>query len=188
MLVMTSIRARAAIRPTSIACAIALLTLPSVAQDRDRAKTPDKYKWDLTEIYPTEAAWRAAKSKLQADIPQVAQFKGKLSTGAAVLVEALDTLNALDKELSRLYVYASMLADQDTRDAQHQGMRQEMVQLAGSFSAEASYIEPEILRFPKGTVETFLASESRLKIYRFYLENRARAHSLATPLYAVALI
>ncbi len=158
-----------------------MLTLTSVAQDRDRAKTPDKYKWDLTDVYPTEAAWRAAKSKLQAEIPQIAQFKGKLSSGAAVLADALDTLNALDKELSRLYVYASMLADQDTRDAQHQGMRQEMVQLAASFSAEASYIEPEILRFPKGTVETFLASEPRLKIYRFYLENIARraAHTLS---------
>ena len=44
-----------------------------------------------------------------------------------------------------------------------------------------SYIEPEILRFPKGTVETFLASEPRLKIYRFYLENIARraAHTLS---------
>ncbi len=53
--------------------------------------------------------------------------------------------------------------------------------LPPSFSAEASYIEPEILRFPKGTVETFLASEPRLKIYRFYLEDIARraAHTLS---------
>ena len=181
MFVMASIRARAALRSITIAFAIALLTLTSVAQERDRAKTPDKYKWDLTDVYPTEAAWRAAKSKLQGEIPQIAQFKGKLSSGAAVSADALDKLNALDKELSRLYVYASMLADQDTRDAQHQGMRQEMVQLAASFSAEASYIEPEILRFPKGTVETFLASEPRLKIYRFYLEDIARraAHTLS---------
>ncbi len=178
---MTSIRARAAARSISIAFAIVLLTLTTVAQERDRAKTPDKYKWDLTDIYPAEAAWRAAKSKLQAEIPQLGQFKGKLSSAAAVLADALDRLNALDKELSRLYVYASMLADQDTRDARHQGMRQEMVQLAASFSAEASYIEPEILRFPKGTVEAFLASEPRLKIYRFYLEDIARraAHTLS---------
>ncbi len=77
MFVMTSIRARAAIRPISIACAIALLTLPSVAQDRDRAKIPDRYKWDLADIYPTEAAWRAAKSKLQADIPQASAVQGQ---------------------------------------------------------------------------------------------------------------
>ena len=178
---MTSIRARAIARPIAITFAAALLALTSAAQERDRAKIPDKYKWNLTDIYPTDAAWRAAKSKLQAEIPQLGQFKGKLASSASVLADALDRLNALDKELSRLYVYASTLADQDTRDAQHQGMRQEMVQLAASFSAQASYIEPEILRFPKGTVEKFLASEPRLKIYRFYLENIARraAHTLS---------
>src|SRR5688500_18156769 len=111
---MTSIRARDAARQISIALAIVLLTLTTVAQERDRAKIPDKYKWDLTDIYPTEAAWRAAKFKLQAAIPQLAQVKGKLASGAAVLADALDRLNALDKELSRLYVYASMLADRDT--------------------------------------------------------------------------
>ena len=146
---MTSIRARATTRPISIAFAIVLLTLTSVAQERDRAKTPDKYKWDLADIYPTDAAWRAAKDKLQAEIPQLGQFKGKLSSAPAVLADALDRLNALDKELSRLYVYASMLADQDTRDARNQGMRQEMVQLAASFSAEASYIEPLVAFFKK---------------------------------------
>jgi len=89
-------------------------------------------------------------------------------------------MSALDKEVSRLYVYASMLADQDTRDAAHQGMRQEMVQLASNFSAQESFIEPEILRLPKGTIEKALASEPRLKVYSFYLHDieRRAAHTL----------
>ena len=117
----------------------ATLTLPPLAQERDRAKIADKYKWNLADIYPTEAAWRAAKEKLAADLPQLATFQGKLASSAATLADALDKLYALDKELSRLYVYASMLADQDTRDSPHQGMRQEMVQLAAAFGAEAAY-------------------------------------------------
>ena len=44
-------------------------------------------------------------------------------------------MSALDKELSRLYAYAHMLADQDTRDSHHEGMKQEMVQLFAAFSA-----------------------------------------------------
>ena len=59
-------------------------------------------------------------------------------------------------------------------------MQQEMVQLAAAFSAEASYIEPEILKADKATIDKFLAAEPRLKIYRFYLEDVARraAHTL----------
>ena len=74
-----------------------------------------------------------------------------------------------------------MLADQDTRDSQHEGMKQEMVQLYAAFSAEASYIEPEILRFPTGTIEKFLAAEPRLKVYEFYLKDieRRAPHTLS---------
>ena len=83
-------------------------------------------------------------------------------------------MSALDKDVSRLYVYASLLSDQDTRDAGHHGMQQEMVQLSTSLDAQTSFVEPEILRFPKGTVEKFVAAEPRLKVYRFYLEDIAR--------------
>ena len=73
-----------------------------------------------------------------------------------------------------------MLADQDTRDSQHQGMRQEMTQLAATFGAQAAYIEPEVLKAGKATIERFIASEPRLKVYRFYLEDivRREAHTL----------
>lgn len=162
-------------RPVLIAVALASLTLTAAAQERDRAKIPDKYKWDLSQIYPSDAAWRAAKEKLQAEIPQFAQFKGRLGTSATTLADALDKVFVLRKELSRLWTYASTLADQDTRDSEHQGMRQQMVQLDAALEAEASFIEPEILRINRSVLQKFVASEPRLKsIYRFYLDDLAR--------------
>jgi oligoendopeptidase F len=158
----------------ALVAVLAGLTLQGAAQERDRTKIPDQYKWNLADIYPTDAAWRGAKDKLQGEIPKLSQFRGQLSSSAATLAQALDTLYGFDKELSRLFVYASMLADQDTRDAQHQGMRQEMIQVAAAFSAAASYVEPEVLRFPPGTVATFIGSEPRLKPYTFYLQDIAR--------------
>ena len=163
------------------AVALAALTLSVVAQERDRAKIADKYKWNLADIYPTDAAWRAAKDKLAADLPQLRQYQGKLTSSAATLADALDKLNAFDKELSRLYVYASMLADQDTRDSGAPG------HAAGDGAARvdirpqtASFIEPEILKADKATIEQFMATEPRLKIYTFYLRDvirRAAAHA-----------
>ena len=175
-------RARNSIcRALTVIAAVAALTAAAFAQERDRAKIPERYTWNLADIYPSEAAWRAAKEKVGADLAKLRQFQGKLASSATTLADALDTLYAFDKELSRLYAYASMLADQDTRDAQHQGMQQEMVQLAAAFSAEAAFIEPELLRAGKGTLDRFLPSEPRLKIYRFYLEDVARraAHTLS---------
>ena len=51
------------------AAALTSLMLTVSAQERDRARIPDKYKWNLADIYPSDAAWRAAKDRLSADIP-----------------------------------------------------------------------------------------------------------------------
>jgi oligoendopeptidase F len=169
---------RTSIRPTvrhaSAVLLVAALTVAAAAQERDRSKVPDKYKWNLAEIYPDVAAWRAAREKLAAELPQIRTYQGKLASSPAVLADALETMSRLDKELSRLYVYASMLADQDTRVAEPQGMQQEMQQLAATFGAQAAYIEPEILKAGGATIESFLAKEPRLKIYTFYLKDIAR--------------
>jgi oligoendopeptidase F len=157
-----------------LALAVAALTLNGVAQERDRAQIPEQYKWNLSDIYRTDADWRAAKDRLQAALPELRQFRGRLASSPSTLADALDKLFALDKDLSRQYVYASMLADQDTRDASHQGMRQEMAQLSAAFAAESSYVEPEVLRFPAGTVGRLVAAEPRLRDYRVYLEDIAR--------------
>src|SRR5438874_6734362 len=100
-------------------CVVALAALlaaagPAAAQERDRSKIPDKYKWDLTPLYPTDQAWRAAKERAQASIPQLSQFKGKLGASAGTLADALDRMFESSKALSRLSGYASLLADQDT--------------------------------------------------------------------------
>ena len=157
------------------------LTLTLMGQERDRLKILDKYKWNLADIYPDDQAWRSAKEQLAKELPQMKMFQGKLGTSAATLANALDKYFGFDKELSRLYVYAQMLSDQDTRDATHLGMKQEMIQLAAAEAAEVAFLEPEILRFEKGKVDKFIRNEPRLKIYRFYLEDIARrsAHTLS---------
>ncbi len=151
------------------------------AQERDRSKVSDQYKWDLTHIYPTDDAWRQAKEKIAAEIPKLKAFKGKLATSASTLADTLELGSRLSKELSRTYVYASMMSDTDTRVSKYQGMQQEMVQLGAVLGAEAAYVEPEILKTPRATIDGFVASEPRLKNYKLYLDDiqRRGAHTLS---------
>jgi oligoendopeptidase F len=160
--------------------ALATLTLTVFAQEHNRSKIPDKYKWNLADIYPSDAAWRAAKDKLSADIPSLEPFRGRLVSSSGTLADALDKLFTLNKELSRLASYASLLADQDTRDSQPQGLRQEMTQVASALGAQASFVDPEILKAGSPVIERFIASEPRLKRYRVFLGDIARraAHTL----------
>ena len=171
----------ARVRATVAVAVVMSMTALTFGQSRDRAQVADRYTWNLADIYPSEAAWRAEKAKITAELPAVRQFQGKLGSSAATLADALETSSRLDKELSRLYVYASMLADQDTRQSGPQGMQQEMQQLYANFAAQASYIEPELLRVGAETVNRFIAAEPRLKVYAFYLNDivRRAPHTLS---------
>ena len=163
------------------ALAVAAFSVTASGQERDRAKIPDKFKWDLGDIYRNEAAWRAAKDKLSADIQSLGSFKGKLTASPAALADALDRIYAVAQELGRAYSYASLRADEDTRISANQGMRQEMVQVAAAFSAAAAYVDPEILKAGKATIDKFVAAEPRLKPYRMKLDDvvRRAAHTLS---------
>ena len=161
--------------------ALAFTGLTGAAQQKERSAVPDQYKWDLTKIYPTDQAWRSAKDKLAADLPMIREFKGHLGESPQKLADALELTSRMSKEFSRLYVYASMTSDQDTRVSLYQGMQQEMAQMGATFGAETSYVEPEILKIDPAWVDSFISGEPRLKVYNFYLHDilRRRAHTLS---------
>jgi len=160
---------------------VVCMSVAILGQERDRAKVADKYKWNLADIYASDAAWRAEKDKILAEVPKLRDSRGKLGASPQTLSDALELMSRLDKELSRLYVYASMLSDLDTRVSGPQGMQQEMQHAYATFAAEASYIEPEILKIGAAKVDQFIASEPRLKVYNFYLHDivRRASHTLS---------
>jgi oligoendopeptidase F len=171
------IRTRALLTALVLAC----LGLVATAQDRDRAKIEDKYKWNLGDLFASDDAWRAAKDELVPDIAKASAFKGTLGTSPARLADALDALNRTGKELQRIYVYASLISDQDTRVSKYQGMQQEMQQVGAKFGEEVAFIEPEILKIDKATLDKWSTQEPRLKTYKHYLDDiqRRQPHTLS---------
>jgi len=157
------------------------MTTLLATQERDRTKIADAYKWNLADVYTDPATWRARKEAMAVEIPSMRAFEGRLGSAAAILADALDLMTRLDKELSRLYVYASMVADEDSRLSEPQGMQQEMQNLYASFGAQASFVEPELLRVGAQTIEGFLAAEPRLAPFAFLLRDvvRRAAHTLS---------
>ena len=82
-------------------------TVGTLARATERAEIPDKYKWDLTDLYPSEAAWLAAKEDLTRRIPGMARFQGHLGDSADSLIAALSFMMDLDRGAARLGAYAS---------------------------------------------------------------------------------
>jgi oligoendopeptidase F len=165
------------IRTVALALPILLtfaLGLGLVAQERERAQVPDQYKWDLAALYPGDAAWRQAKEAVAARLPGLAKHKGQLASSSASLQAALDEIFGVSKDLGRVALYASLLADQDTRDTAHQAMQQEVTRLGTAFSTAVAFAEPEILRIDRRAIDAFLAERPGLAVYRHYLDDIVR--------------
>jgi len=160
---------------------VALASTAGFAQSKERADIPESAKWRLTDLYPSDEAWRAAKEKLVARIPEVKKYKGTLGQSPQQLAAGLMLVSDLNKEFSRVYVYAGLIADQDTRVTKYRAMKQEMDQLGASFGADTAFVEPEILKIDRATIDSYIAKEPKLAPYTFYLHDllRRQAHTLS---------
>jgi len=76
-------------------------------------------------------------------------------------------------------VYASMHSDLDLNDAKYLGMVQDMSKIGADFAAKTSYIQPEILKMDRATIDKFIQQEPRLKVFAHSLDDilRRKAHT-----------
>jgi len=148
------------------------------AQTRERADIAQEDTWKLEDIYESDEAWAAAKDQVAARSDEVLAFQGTLADSPSRLLACLKLNNDIDKELSRLFSYASMKSDQDTRESKYQGNKQMLRQLRTEYGSKASFVNPEIASMDKKKVDAFIQREPGLEIYRMLLNDvlRTKAH------------
>ena len=148
-----------------------------------RSEIPDNFKWKLTDIYKSDADWRAAKDSLSGKLNEVVKFKGTLTKSAPGLLKCMDYNVKMMKEANKLYLYANLNSDLDTRDMKYTGMKQELQQMLSDFGAKAAFVEPEILSADWNLIDGFIKSEPKLEPYRMRLDNmfRQKKHTLSEP-------
>jgi oligoendopeptidase F len=150
------------------------LSVAPAGQERERSQIPDNYKWDLTALYPDEAAWRRAKDHVAAQVPRLKQFEGTLGQSASQLLAALEAMSDVGREFARVAIYASLFADQDTRESGPKAMQQEVTQLGAALGADVAFAEPEILKLNRETIARFIKEKPGLKVYEHYLDDILR--------------
>lgn len=151
------------------------------SKDLTRDQIPEKYKWDLSQMFPSDEAWEKEKQALEKEIVKFNEFKGKLGTSSQMLLNCLNFYSKTAERLSLLSAYASQLSDQDTRASKPMAMRQEIGQVANKFAAATAFIEPEILRIDSKKIEQFLAENKELREnYAHFIDNiqRMKPHTL----------
>lgn len=130
--------------------------------------------WDLTHLYPTPAAWDAERTAVEAAMPALTAFKGKLGESAASLKAALQAISDLNKRAVRLFVYATLKGDEDLSVAVDQERRQTAQAMLSKLGEATAYTSPEILRIGRAKIDAFVAADPGLAKFRFGLIDTLR--------------
>ncbi|MCG3418388.1 oligoendopeptidase F [Oceanobacillus jordanicus] len=146
-----------------------------------RNELPVYLTWKLEDIFETDQAWDEELAQLQKDIPQIAEFQGKLSDSADSLYNMLQLQDKLSQRLGKLYTYAHMRYDEDTTNSWYQGLNAKAENVLTQASSEMSFVVPEILAMEEGKVEAFLKENQGLQAYKKTLDEitRQRPHVLS---------
>jgi oligoendopeptidase F len=149
-------------------------------QSPKRSDVPDKYKWKLSDIYPTLADWQADIKKVEGSINDFASYKGKLGESSQNLLNALNSYFSMLKIFYKSSTYAGNLSNEDVNISENQALLQQLSSVGTKFGETASFFEPEILTIPKEKIEKFFKEKPDLNTYSIYIDNiqRLRPHTL----------
>ncbi|NLN93757.1 MAG: oligoendopeptidase F [Candidatus Hydrogenedens sp.] len=150
------------------------------ASPQPRKDVLKEHTWDLRPIFKSDAAWEKAFKALEAQLPTVSKFKGKLHRSAKTIHECCIFSNTLRLELEKLGAYAQLKYAEDLTNPSYQGMVARFSRLAMLVSEGLSHINPEIQAIPRKKMAEFLKEEI-LAEYKVLLQDllRYRPHILS---------
>jgi len=153
----------------------------STKELKERHEIPKDLTWDLEAIFATDELWEQECKQLQADIPALTDFQGKLAESAEAFYELFTLQDKLSERLGKLYTYARMRYDQDTTNSFYQALQTQAENVLTLASSSMSYIVPEILEMEEEVLALFLKEKPELTLYQKTLDeiNRQRPHILS---------
>ncbi|HDR7516180.1 oligoendopeptidase F [Bacillus mobilis] len=146
-----------------------------------RAEVPTELTWDLSDLYESDKEWETALRVLTDDIKKLEAFKGQLHTSPTTLLHCLLLEEELLMKLTKLYSYANLKESTDRTNPVIQANSSKIAALWTKVHTALSFIHNEILSFDEGTIEKYLAEETKLEPFRKSLLDilQKRPHTLS---------
>ena len=158
----------------TIACFLSLSTGVLGKEVPERDDIDPAYKWDLSDMYASTAAWEADRDRFIDALPGLEQYRGQLGTDGPTLLTAIESIQGVETIIANLYVYAGLRSYEDTRVSENAARYSEAQSLYARYQQALSYFTPELLTIPEEALSQFIADTPALALYRHYFDETAR--------------
>lgn len=148
---------------------------------KERTEIAENLKWDLTTIFLNDDAWENALSQVTATLTEIEKYVGHLLESAEYLFSITEKELEISQTVEKLYVYASMKNDQDTRVAKYQEYQAKATALYAKFGETFAFYEPEFLELTEEKYSKFVTEKPELLQYSHFFERlfAKKAHILS---------
>lgn len=141
---------------------------------RNRKDIPDKYKWNMKDMFATDELWEEEAKQLLEMAKGIEKYQGRLGESAATLLEFFKKSDELKYHAERVIVYANQKYHEDTAVSKYQGYAAKADSISVALSSASSFMEPEILAMDEGVLNVFFEEEPGLAHYRRAVDNILR--------------
>lgn len=133
-------------------------------QTRDQVAV--EYTWNLNDLFESQEAWEQELTEIVQHLPVVTAFKGQLHTSGETLLACLEANEAINVRTNIAATYARLRSSEDGTNPQNQANSARVGDVMSQLNAALSFIPSEILALPEGKIESFLAEEPGLEVFR----------------------
>lgn len=149
-------------------------------ETKKRSEIADKYKWDLSLLIEDEKKIKDIKEGILNNVKKLVSLKDKVFLNADNLYEFLKTDEAIDQDLSLIYLYANLLCDTDSTITKSQDLKLDVEHFYRDIASQKSFVSPLFMRKSYDDIKKLIKDDKRLETYTHSFEDlyRAKEHIL----------
>ncbi len=133
---------------------------------KSREEISEKYKWAISDLYPTDEEWETELKKTDEMVEKYADYEGKLSESPDKLLEFLEFDDEISKLSERIYVYANQKLHENLGNTTYQSFAAKAQNLMIKISGAGAFVEPELLSMDESKLLEFVEDNDRIRIYK----------------------
>ena len=128
---------------------------------RKRSEIEEKYKWDLTHIFPSDEEWEKAYAETLTEVQALAALDGHTAEDPKKAIRAVQKVS---EKIMPIYEYAFLRKETDNADPAAQALKDRALQLYVTAMTCSAFLEPELLAMPEEALKA-LAADPEMKDY-----------------------
>ena len=147
----------------------------------NREEIQEQYIWDLTKIFKDINEFNELYNELKKEIQDYSKNEKIMLESATNYYNAINNYYNITRKLEKLYVYTSLLSDEDTSNNNNQALKLKITNLYDEWSKNSFFLTTNILKKDYKEIEEYYKEEPKLLDYEIILKEqfRYKEHTLS---------